>query len=167
MLTLPPQAIRVSSAWTAFYKRLFPILWSGLLLLITLIQWKAMQAQRELLPLIFVAPVVMALIGYFVMKVFIADLMDEVWDNGDELIVLNDGHAEHVPLKDIVNISYMGFANPARATLNLRQPCRWGAKITFSPRRRFLSFLSMMENPLIEDLIQRVDATRTRVRNGG
>jgi hypothetical protein len=167
VLTLPSQAVRVSSAWTAFYKRLFPFLWYGVLLLITVIQWNALQARREFLPLILVVPVVMALIGYFVMKIFIADLMDDVWDNGDELIVLNDGHVEHVPLKDIVNISYMGFTNPARATLSLRHPGRWGAKITFSPQRRFLSFLSTADHPLIEDLIQRVDAARNRARTDG
>jgi len=121
-----------------------------------------MQAHREFLPLVFLVPAVMALIGYFVIKAFIADLMDEVWDDGDELIILNDGHAEHVPLKDIMNISYMGFTNPARATLSLRHPGRWGSKVTFSPQRRSLSFRALADNPLIDDLIQRVDVARSR-----
>ncbi len=85
--------------------------------------------------------------------------MDEVWDDGNELIVVNGGHVERIALSNIMNVSYSGFTNPKRITLTLRQPCRWGSAITFTPPARFMR-LALMAHPVADDLIQRVDQAR-------
>ena len=44
--------------------------------------------------------------GYFVMKKLVFDLVDEVWDDGEALLIKNRGQEEHVALRDIKNVSY-------------------------------------------------------------
>jgi hypothetical protein len=54
--------------------------------------------------------------------------------------------------------------NPERVTLALREPGRFGKEITFSPARRFLAFA---RSPVINELIERVDAARGGSLQGG
>ena len=44
--------------------------------------------------------------GYFVMKKLVFDLVDEVWDDGEALLIKNRGQEERVALRDIKNVSY-------------------------------------------------------------
>lgn len=158
MLVMPAGAKRISSRATGFRKKVFPILWFGFLGIFLLTGLVNLPSNRALaLPLVGV-PILMMGFGYLLMKFLIFDLMDEVWDNGNELIVVNEGHVVHVPLKDIVNISYTVATNPRRATLTLRTPCRWGKEITFSPVWKFGTGLFV--SAVVKDLIQRVDIAR-------
>ena len=160
MLVMPHGAKRISSRMTGFYKRVFPVLWFGFLGLFMLIGLTATRAGMLMaLPFILV-PLVLGGIGYLIMRLLLNDLMDEVWDNGRELIVVNEGHVEHEPLKEIVNISYSGFTNPKRATLMLRRPGRWGAKLTFMPVRSSISLWKLIDNEMIDELIRRADEAR-------
>ena len=109
---------------------------------------------------VFLFPIFMAGIFHVLGKSLLAGLVDEVWDNSHELIVVNEGHVEHLPLANIVNISYSGFTNPKRATLTLRQPGRWGRTFGFIPVRSSIRILSLGSNAMIDELIQRVDQTR-------
>ena len=59
--------------------------------------------------------------GYFIMKKLVFDLVDEVWDDGDALVVKNRGQEERIALADIKNVSYSPFVNPPRVTLSLRR----------------------------------------------
>jgi len=102
----------------------------------------------------FLVPALMMGLGYFLFRKLLSDLMDEVWDNGSELIVVNDGHVEHVTLSNIINVSYMGLSNPKRVTLSLRHASRWGAKLAFSPPMNY-SFAYLTEHPLVDDLVHR------------
>ena len=99
----------------------------------------------------------MLVLGYVVMKKLVFDLLDEVWDAGDELVVKNSGAEEHIALSDIMNISYTTFTNPPRITLTLRRPSLFGHEITFSPPVRLNPFA---RSPIVNELIQRVDAAR-------
>lgn len=159
MLIMPLGAKRISSRMTSFTKRAFPVLWFGLLILSLLVEVKVAR-QGYGVPLVGVLiPLLMMGLGYFLFKKLIFDLMDEVWDDGNELIVVNDGHVERIALSNIMNVSYSGFTNPKRITLTLRQSCRWGGAITFTPPARFMH-LALMSHPVADDLIQRVDQAR-------
>jgi hypothetical protein len=57
-------------------------------------------------------------------------------------------------------VSYTQLVNPPRITLTLRQPGRFGREVSFSPPRRFFS--PFVRNPLIDELIERVEAARRR-----
>jgi len=104
-----------------------------------------------------VVPVVMATFGYMLFRKLIFDLVDEVWDDGDALVVKNSGIEGRIALTAIINVAFSTLTNPERVTLTLREPGRFGKEITFSPPRRFLGFA---RSPIIGELIERVDRTR-------
>jgi len=151
---------RISSRTTFWYKRVFPIVWFGVLaLFITVgVFSSAFGNGTQLVPFI-VMPAVMAVIGYVIMKKVVFDLVDEVWDDGAALIVRDKGREDRIALSNIMNVSYSPLMNPPRVTLMLRQPSNFGSEITFSAPIRFAPFA---KSPVIEDLIRRVDAARRK-----
>jgi hypothetical protein len=155
---------RISSKRTVFYKRVFPVLWFGFLAFFVLADLLASRSTHvEPVPM-FLVPVVMAVIGYVLFRRLLFDLVDEVWDDGDALIVKKAGVEERVPLRNIVNIGYSLLTNPERVTLTLRDPGPFGKEITSMPLSRAFSFRWMSRNPLIDELIERVDKARREGR---
>ena len=145
---------------TFFYKYIFPVLWFGALSIFVLLDFvNAAAATASMIPLVIV-PVLMTGIGYIVYRALLKGLVDELWDNGNELLVINGGHLEHVPFSEIVNVSYMGLSNPKRATLMLRKAGRWGTKLSFIPVRGSISIWNLMDNKMLDELILRIDAAR-------
>jgi hypothetical protein len=155
---------RISSQWTFFYKRVFPVLWFGVIACLILVELSASRRTPfEAVP-ILTAPVMMIIVGYAVFRRLILGLTDEVWDDGDALIVKNAGVEERVPLSNIMNVGYSMFTNPERITLTLREPGPLGKEVTFMPLSAGLSFRWLSRNPIIDELIARVDEARRRVR---
>ena len=149
---------RVSSQMTVFYKRVFPILFFGILLVVAV--GPVLADSGKLLPLPFLfLPAFMAVFAYVIMKKVIFDLVDEVWDDGDGLIVRNGTAQERIPLSNIKNVSYSVLTNPPRVTLSLRQPGNFGSEVTFCAPMRFVPFA---KSPVIDALIERIDAARKR-----
>lgn len=161
-LVMPPGAERISSDWTVFYKHIFLPFWYCLaaLMLVLLI---SVREKSPRVPLIaIVVPIVAMTLGYFLFRKLLTDLTDEVWDNGDELIVVNDGHVEHLPFANVINVSYSGLTNPKRVTLNLRKAGRWGERIVFVPAISLAWFISPTRSSLVDDLIRRADEARQK-----
>lgn len=146
---------RISSRTTFLYKRLFPMVWFGFLAFFILMGLRARGS--VVLPAIL-GPAAMAIFGYFLMKKLIFDLVDEVWDTGDELIVKNKGREDRIPLSAVVNVSYSAFTSPPRVTLTLRDGGVLGREITFCPPVRFVPF---SKSPIINELIERIDKKRS------
>lgn len=151
---------RISSSWTFFYKRIFPAIWFGFLVVFLGISLFAgsHSAAPALVPLL-IGPVIMIVVGYFIMKKLVFDLVDEVWEDGDTLVVKNRGQEQRVALADIKNVSYSPFVNPPRVTLSMRRPTIFGDKITFGAPVRLVPFST---SPIINGLIDRVDAARQK-----
>jgi hypothetical protein len=162
MLVMPSGAKRISSGWTGFYKRAFIPLWVCLLGAVLLILVYAERRAPGVPVVAFVVPVLMMVLGYFLFRKLLAGFVDEVWDNGHELIVVNDGHVEHVAFANIINVSYAGLANPKRVSLSLRQPGRWGERVDFIPAVGLFWPVNLTTSPLVEDLIRRADAARQK-----
>jgi hypothetical protein len=55
---------RISSSWTFFYKRIFPVIWFGFLVLFVGVSHFA----RQRSPAFLIVPLIMMGIGYFMMK---------------------------------------------------------------------------------------------------
>lgn len=110
-------------------------------------------------PPVLIAPILITVIGYFVFKKLIWDLVDEVWDDGDTLIIRNRNQEERVALWEISNVSYSIFVNPPRVTILLRRPSIFGKEISFSPPATFWPF---SRSPIVVELIERIDAKRRR-----
>jgi hypothetical protein len=153
---------RISSRWTFFYKRVFPVLWFGFLALFLVISLFVVPRTSQTAALPFVImPIVMMVFGYFIMAKFVFDLVDEVWDDGDFLVVTNRDQTERIALADIKNVNYAAFINPPRVTLSLRHPSVFGDQVTFCAPIRFVPFST---SPIIDELIERIDSARQRQR---
>jgi len=157
---MPTGAKRISSASSAFYKRMLPLIWYGIVLVTVVVFWSMRRMDPRIPALIFIAPLLMAVVFHVIGRGLLQDLVDEVWDNGTELVVVNEGNVEHLPLSNIMNISYSGYTNPKRVTLSLRHGGRWGTRFSFIPPRNTVRILSLGTNEMVEELIQRVDKAR-------
>ena len=152
--------IKISSRSTFFSKKVFPVIWFGFLVFFIIIALAGMAAKSEIIAPLLIMPVFMAIFGYVIMKKLVFDLADEVWDTGDALLVKNKNEEELIPLTNIINISYSVMVNPPRVTLTLRQPCRFGKEVSFSPPVKFVPF---SKSPIIAELIERIDAKRRQL----
>ena len=148
----------ISSRMTFYSKRVFPAVWFGFLALFILTAVAA-SGGRGFQPAFLIIPLFMAVLGYVLMKKLVFDLVDEVWDDGDELVVKNRGHVERIPLSNIMNVSSMMLSNPQRVTLTLRNPGLLGKEVSFSPPVRWVPFA---RSPIVDQLIERIDAARSR-----
>ena len=148
---------RISSRFTFWNKRAFPLLWFGFVAgFIAITLFNGIAAKD---PLFLVVPCVMGVVGYVVMKKLVWDLVDEVYDGGDYLLVRNRGRERRVPLSNIMNVSATTHMSPGRIVLRLREPGQFGPEIAFLPRYNF-TLNPFAKHPVAEDLIARVDRTR-------
>ena len=150
----------ISSRMTFFSKRVFPVLWFGFLAIfagLSLIPAVQIGADSQLG--FFVVPALMAAFGYFLMRKLVFNLVDEVWDDGETLVVKNRGQEERIALRDIKNVGYSPYINPPRVTLSLRRPTAFGEEINFAAPTRFVPF---SKSPAIVELIDRVDLARQK-----
>jgi hypothetical protein len=147
--------VRISSKATLFYKWVFPAIWFGGLALVGTTFLRLQSAFS--FPMV-VLPV-MAVFGFFIMRALIFDLVDEAWDAGDTLVVRNRGTEDRIALADIKNVNYSYMTSPPRVTLSLRRKSAFGSVVTFCAPLRFIPLTT---SPMIDKLIERVDAARRR-----
>jgi hypothetical protein len=69
-----------------------------------------------------IVPVVMAIVGYQLMKKMAFNLVDEVFDLGDALLVRSGGQEERIAFADIKNVNFFPYMSPPQVTLSLRRP---------------------------------------------
>lgn len=160
---------RLSSTSTGFYKRVFPVLWIGFLgIFFGFSLWARWHPQAMKGPPMDVTflwmPLLMAGIGVVFYRRFISDLMDEVWLDGDGLVIKNRAEKRRIALADVVNVNATISTNPRRITLMLRTETRFGSEVSFVPATT-LGFLRLFKlDPIALDLIKRVDAARQAAR---
>ncbi len=153
---------RISAGKTVFYKRVFPVIWTGMIALSLGVAVLTARSGRGVPLPTLIVPVFVLAVGWFVIRRLVSDLADEVWDEGDALRVRFGPDEERIALADITNIGYTTMVNPARATLTVRNPGRFGKEVTFCPLQQGWLGSLQRTNPLIADLIERVDAARRR-----
>ena len=95
--------------------------------------------------------------GYLLMKKLIFDLADEVWDDGNTLVVKTGSQEQRIALSDIKNVNYSVMTSPPRVVLSLRRPTVFGDRVAFCAPIRFVPFAT---SPIIDDLIERIDTAR-------
>ena len=143
---------------TFFYKRIFPVLFFGVVAMLVLVGLVRVIDSDPILYLPFViVPVLMGIFSYQYIKKFSFNLVDEVLDVGDALLVRSGGREERIALADITNVNYLPYGNPSQVSLSLRRPSVFGDTIVFCGPTRFMPLSS---DPIIEKLIHRIDAAR-------
>lgn len=151
---------KISSKKTFFYKRIFPALWFGIIgLMILAGVYSTLVEKKGPPPFVLIPPIIMLVLGNYIFKKLCFDLVDEVFDGGSFLLVKNDNKKDQIQFSNIKNINYSVMTNPPRVTLSLREPSLFGNEISFSPPTR-IQFNIFQKNPLIDDLIERVDKAR-------
>jgi len=157
---------RLSSSMTFFHKRLLPVIWFGFLAVWTFMWFggpaQALQTPQPERWMGVVVPVFMCVVGGFFFKRLVLSLVDEVWLDGDTLVVKSRGESTRLALSEVINVNSVPMMNPPRITLTLRtESSRLGREVSFIPAgvRVFAAFRS---NPIADDLIRRIDALRRR-----
>jgi hypothetical protein len=146
---------------TFLYKRVVPIFLFGLFgCLILAVPWLAPD-RGPALALAFVALALFGVHEFFLMKLLVFGLVDEVLDDGDAVVVRNRDMEERIALSNIVNVSRSLLVSPPRVTLLLRNPSVFGERVSFCRPTHFNPFSS---SP-IDDLIRRVDEQRHAMRD--
>lgn len=154
---------RLSSPSTFFYKRVFPVCWFAMVAAFLAIGVLAMLGRQGAPAGSATMPVLMAIVGFALFRRLVFDLVDEVWLDGDQLVVKNRGESSRIDLANVVSVSCTTLANPPRVTLRLRTPSRsLGNQVTFMPKGRRGLFAAFKPNPIARDLTRRVDALRGR-----
>ena len=143
----------VSSKMTFFYKRVFPVIWFGFLLL--LIAFGLFSASTSFL----IAVLLMGVFGYWMMKKVMFNLADEVLDAGNALVVRSGGQEERIALSDIKNVNYSPYMYPPQVTLSVRRHTVFGDTIAFCAP---VSIVPLWSSTVIHDLIDRVDVARRK-----
>ena len=149
----------ISSSLTFYYKRIFPVIWVGGGIAILALGIYAVLAQGKvsgLFALVIVMPIIFVL-GIYFMKMYVFDLVDEVWDDGDALVVKNNGQEQRIALADITNVSYAAMTSPPRVVLSLRHPTVFGDEVAFCAPVQIMTFAT---SSTITDLIKRVERAR-------
>jgi hypothetical protein len=152
---------RMSSRMTMVTKWVFPIFMLGFLVLFVVFALTVRQLSIESLPVLII-PLVMGVVGYYVLKATVFDLVDEVWDAGDFLVVRNRGEEVTIRLEEIVNVNYSNLSKTKRVVLRLRKTSRLGNEIAFVPVAKVSVWPPVAKNPMIEKLIDRIDAARRK-----
>jgi len=152
---------RLSSTMaTLFYKRIFPFLLFGVLLLIIAfgLLSPSRGSQASNIPFLIV-PVLMGVFGYRFMQKMVFGLADEVLDAGDALVVRNGGQEERISLSDIKNVNYSPYMSPPQVTLSLRRHTVFGDTVVFCGP---VSLVPFSGSPVINDLIDRIDSAHQK-----
>jgi hypothetical protein len=112
-------------------------------------------------PMALIVPCLMAGFGYYFVKIPVRDLVDQVYDCGDFLLVRKHGEEDRIPLSCIINVTFSMNVQPARITLALAHPGKFGPEISFAlPPRIYINPLA--KNEVAEDLIVRANKARAR-----
>lgn len=140
---------RISSRLTVFYKRIFPLLWFGLIatnVVVVAFAWPADSAHQIMAVAI---PILMAIFGGLLVRWLLFDLATEVFLDDHDVVV----GAERIPIAQIEDLRATQFFNPERITLVLKD----GRKIAFAPPARFHLF---SQHPVTEELMKRMLSAR-------
>ena len=147
---------KISSGKTFFNKKIAPVLWLAFFAILAI---RSEAGEHDIM--FRVVPLLMAVFGFFLMKKFAWDLVDEVYDCGDFLLIRNRGEEDRVALSNIMNVNASTNTGPPRITLRLVSPGKFGAEIAFSPVTDF-TLNPFAKLKVAENWIFRVDQSRSR-----
>ena len=143
----------ISSRATVMQKRVLPVFWFGLLGIAIVTALVTMPLTEPATIIFLIAPIFMMAFGYFIMRRYLLDVVDRVFDDGDALVVRNGGREERIALDDIIKITSTEMINPGRVVLSLRRPGIFGDEIAFFAPVRMLPFTP---SRVVADLRERV-----------
>ena len=150
----------LSSKMTFYYKRVSPVSFFGVVLLMFGFGLISVLRDRQVsnVPFLIVL-LLLAVFAYRFMKKLVFNLADEVLDAGNALVVRSGGQEERIALSDIKNVNYSPYMSPPQVTLSVRRHTAFGETIAFLAP---VSIFPLRSSAVINDLIDRVDAARQK-----
>jgi hypothetical protein len=153
---------RISSRLTSFYKKTFPVVGCVAVLVTVVMAGVVVRTGRPGTSVFLIMPLLMLAVGYAIYRNLVSGLVDEVWLEGDAIVVKNRDELAKIALHDVTNVDVSSMMNPRRITLTLRHETRWGNRIIFMPAVESVGFAySFKPDPIAAELTARVDALRT------
>ncbi|MGO1071510.1 hypothetical protein [Lysobacter sp. CA199] len=145
---------RISSSISHHFKRTLPVLTVGAFSagLVAMLSQRPIPVEAA----VVFAIALVASASYYCW--FMRGVLDEVFDDGDRLLVRNRGVEDTVLLRDVVGVKAQRIRTLVRLTLALAVPGKFGDKIVFLVRDTFLDVLPYGPPPLIKDLENRIAA---------
>jgi len=143
------------SGSTFYIKKLFPFIWFGFLTFFLVIALFSGALEQSIM--VVIVPIFMAFFGFFLFKKLFWILADEVYDEGDSLLVRKGDKEQRVWLKDIINVSYSHLQSPERIVLQSRTDGAIGKELAFIAPVRLKLF---SKNPMVVELISRIDQAK-------
>ncbi|MEH6420234.1 hypothetical protein [Pseudomonas sp. CGJS7] len=141
---------RISSGNTFGMKRFLPTIFFATCAVMLLVGAVARPFDFALV----VAPLIAAVLGALVLAATVSDLADEVFDDGDSLLVRKGDVTQRVMLADVVEVRLSKMSNPTRLTLKLRRADKFDGAVVFIPAREAWSLNS--QRNLADELEARI-----------
>ena len=147
---------QISSKSTWRYKTVYPAVSFGFLALWTAGLIAAVLAGSVPGGLLVVPPV-LAVFYYLMLRWLVFPLMDEVWIDGDDLIVRNRGEEERFAITNIVDVEGSYMMSPEHIGIILEPPSRFGRWIRFAVPLRLFMFGT---HPIAQELARALTLLR-------
>jgi hypothetical protein len=149
---------RISSRNTLIFKWVFPIAW----VVFVSVAASQISETRSVVQRLVIAAALIAVstMVFLVMRASVRDLVDEVYDEGDHLLIRRKGLEARIAFENIMNVSFTQNTNPSRITLQLVKPCALGSSVSFSPLAPSLTSTFTGRRSIGEDLMRRAYAAR-------
>jgi len=145
---------RISTPYTFSIKAL-PFMFVGICAVVFALM--LLRGAFQTKPTLLLWPCGMAVIGYCFAKLNSYGLVDEVYDCGDSILVRKNGLEDRISLSNIINVNFN--AQPARITVRLSTPGRFGQQISFAPPPQ-VYVGPLPSNEIAEDLLVRASQAR-------
>lgn len=144
----------LSSKWTFFYKRIYPVAWILLCGALTAFLWTTSCSGLGWLR----GVALIVFIGGSLFFFWYSSRLKHVWLRGDRLVVTDFRTEEEIPLTEVVDVRETRLWNPKLIRLTLVRPGKWGDEIVFMAPMRF-SFV-FLNHPLVTELRELVAKRR-------
>jgi hypothetical protein len=142
---------QISSQMTWWHKKGSPAFFFGIIAVVTVEFIPEVIRGRVSGEVLFI-PAIMTIFGYLMMRWLVFPLMDEVWIDGDDLIVRNWGEEERFPITNIIDVEGSYMVNPEHIGIILEPPSRFGKWIRFAAPIRLFRFST---HPIARELAER------------
>ncbi len=111
-------------------------------------------------------PVALALLGFAYMRRFTFSLADQVFDDGDALVIRSKGRELRILLANVTGVKYSFIADPPRITVSFTTAAVPEARVEFMPCVAPAMFL-FRQHPLAAELRKRagIRPPRTKIRD--
>lgn len=153
---------KISSDFTFFYKRIFPITWLGIVALFELVGIAVLFISNTPINgkvvLFITVPVLLFVLGFYLFFNLVFHLIDEVYFDDASLLLVNRNRKTRILFSDIEEISYQTNRPQRIEVILYEEDKKLGKTLYFIPPTKLLSF---QKHPDIERLFEKFKESKS------